>query len=74
MIRTLRRVSGILPLTRWLTDTPSSVAIFIILGLSIMVAVDDTVHILALAIAHFFIDAEARPATRTATLALIVSG
>lgn len=59
-IRTLRRVSRVLPLTRGLTDTPSAITIFVVFGFSIGIAVvHDTVHaIFALAVNHVFVDAE----------------
>jgi hypothetical protein len=73
MIRTLRRVSGVLPLTRWLTNAP--VAIIVFVSLSVWVAgVYDSVHaILDFAVSEFVINSEARAAACTATLTLVVS-
>jgi hypothetical protein len=57
-IRTLRRVSSVLPLTRRLADA-AAVVIFIALSVR-LVRVNDTVHaVIALAVTHIFIDAEA---------------
>jgi hypothetical protein len=49
MIRTLRRAPCVLPLTRWLTDTATTV--FILVSLAIMFAcVDNSIHLAVLAI------------------------
>lgn len=73
MIRTLRRVSGVLPLTRGLTNAPIAIVIFV--ALSVWIAsVYDSVHaVVAFAVSHVVINAEARAAARTATLTLVVS-
>lgn len=72
MIRTLRRVSSVLPLTRGLTNA-STVVIFVALSIR-FVGVHNTIHaVVTLAIAHILIDAETRPAACTATLTLVVS-
>jgi hypothetical protein len=74
MIPTLRRISSILPLARRLADTSS--VILIVLSLAIMFAavVDDAVHGLVTATVGQFvgIKTETGPASRTATLALVV--
>jgi hypothetical protein len=58
MIRTLRRVSGILPLTRGLTDT-STIIVFVALSIR-LISIDNTIHtVVTLAITHLLIDAEA---------------
>lgn len=73
-IRTLRRVSGILPLTRGFTDTSTSFLILISLSI-VFVVVDEPVHsIVTPHIAHFLIQAEAGTTASTATLALVVAG
>jgi hypothetical protein len=72
MIRTLRRVSGILPLSRWLTN--ATTVVVIVVALSILVTgVDDAVHVSITFAIHFVVHAEARPAACTATLTLVVS-
>jgi hypothetical protein len=44
MIRTLRRVPGILPLTRWLTDAATSV--FVVFAFAVVFAsIDHAVHV-----------------------------
>jgi hypothetical protein len=77
MIRTLRRVSGVLPLTRWLTDPLTAVVVFVALTLTIAIgftSVHDAIHsIVALAVSKVVVNAEARAAACTATLALVVS-
>ena len=70
MIRALRRVSGILPLTRWLTLTATSIVIVVSFSIA---GVHDAVHVVALSVAEIFVHAEARPAACTPTLALVVS-
>ena len=73
MIRTLRRVSGVLPLTRWLADAATTVVV--VIALVVVTCVDDAVHaIFALAVAHFLVDSKTGPAAGTATLALVVAG
>lgn len=73
-IRTLRRVSSILPLTRRFTDT--STAFLVFLALSIMLTVvDETVHtVLTPHFVHIIVQAEAGTAAGTATLAFVVAG
>jgi hypothetical protein len=43
MIRTLRRVSSVLPLTRGLTD--AATAVFIVFAVVVVASVDDAVHV-----------------------------
>jgi hypothetical protein len=72
MIRTLRRVSGILPLTRWLADPPTVIVIFVAIAIG-FTSVHDAVHtILTLAVSKIIVNAEARAAACTAALALVV--
>jgi hypothetical protein len=71
MIRTLRRVPGVLPLTRWLADSAASV--IIIVSFLVFSGVHNTIHVaVALAVREVVIHAEAGSSTRTATLAFVV--
>ena len=73
MIRTLRRVSRVLPLTRWLTNAPVTIIVFVTFSVWVT-GVYDSVHaIFAFAVSEFVINPEARAAARTATLTLVVS-
>jgi hypothetical protein len=73
MIRTLRRVSGVLPLTRGLTDA-SAVVVFIAFSIR-LASVNNAVHTaVVFAVTHLLVNAEAGPTACTATLALVVSG
>ena len=73
VIRTLRRVSSVLPLTRWLTLATTT--IFIVFPVAVVVAgVDDSVHVaIAFAIRQVIVQAEARPTACTATLTLVMA-
>jgi hypothetical protein len=72
MIRTLRRVSGILPLTRWLTDSTASVVVFV--PFLVLSSIHDAVHVaVGLAIRKVVLHAKARPPACTTTLTLVVS-
>lgn len=75
MIRTLRRVSSILPLTRRLANTSAPV-ILVFFPFSVVLAmVDYAVHgLVAFSIHVVIIYTKARPATSAATLALVVAG
>jgi hypothetical protein len=71
MIRTLRRVPGVLPLTRWLADSAASV--IIIVSVLVFSSVHNTIHVsVDLAIREVVIHAKARSPTRTATLAFVM--
>jgi hypothetical protein len=73
MIRTLRRVARVLPLTRWHTIAPIAIIVFV--ALSVWIAsVYHSVHaVVAFAVPELVVDAEARAAARTAALTLVVS-
>lgn len=73
MIRTLRRVPSVLPLTRWLTH--ATAGIFIVVPFAIVLAgVDNAVHVaIALAIRQVIVHAETRPTACTATLTLVMA-
>lgn len=75
MIRALRRVSGVLPLTRWLTLPPSAITVLIVFSFAVVLAcIYNAVHgIVALAITHIFVYAETRSTTGAATLTFVVS-
>jgi hypothetical protein len=74
MIRTLRRVSGILPLTRWLTDT-SATAILVVVHLAVaLVLIQNTVHgVIAFTVPELIIHTKTGAAACTTALALVVS-
>lgn len=70
MIRTLRRSSSILPLTRWLTLAAAAVVIVIFP----LTSVNNAIHaVFTLAVSQLIVDAKTGPAACTATLALIMS-
>ena len=71
-IRTLGRVPSVLSLACRLTDSPTTVFVFVALTIR-LTSVDDTVHTLVAFVSEIVIHAEARAAARTATLTLIVS-
>jgi len=71
-IRTLGRVPSVLSLACRLTDSPTTVVVFVALTIR-LASVDDTVHALVAFVSEIVIHAEARAAARTATLTLIVS-
>jgi hypothetical protein len=71
MIRTLRRVSGVLSLTRWLAFAATSVVVVVSFAIRLP-RVDDAIHI-PLRPVQLVVATKARPAACTATLALVVS-
>jgi len=68
----LGRVPSVLSLACRLTDSPTTVVVFVALTIR-LASVDDTVHALVAFVSEIVIHAEARAAARTATLTLIVS-
>ena len=74
MIPTLRRVSGVLSLTRRLADTPATFLVIISLSIMVAAVIDDTVHGVIPAISQFIgIEPKARATPGTSTLTFVVA-
>jgi hypothetical protein len=73
VIRTLRRVSSVLSLTRRLAHTAAN-AIVVLVGLAIaLIVVQDAVHaIIPLSVAELIVEAKARTAAGTSSRAFVV--